>query len=348
MSNFKTESEDLDVFGNTDADAALLAISILLQGDGDETALSVLLTEIADDMELDGEWNDAATKAAIADWVFVQDLSQIRKNVEGWGLHKGTGIGNFEQVIENFISQEFGVDFCGDDNDGDEYKVENKLSAFNGRLCLCKDRMLYIWSENKYFNDDVEYGMMLDKRDRHAYRTVKIGGQTWMAENLNYEYKVKPIGSDQYETYGNYCNSDDNCWIYGRYYTWAAAMDYGYGNNNTPTYPVRGICPAGWHLPDSSEWNALYSAMGSDRFAMQAKGFANWPDATDAYGFSALPAGCYFEDRDCKLLGKVALFWSATESEYNADNWRLNASEASRDKYGADKRHGYSVRCVQD
>ena len=94
-SKFKMESEDLDVFGKTDADAALLAISILLQRDSSETELSVLLTDMADDLAEDGSWDNAAKKVEIADWAATMDssvstssskLALFRGNVSGWGL----------------------------------------------------------------------------------------------------------------------------------------------------------------------------------------------------------------------------------------------------------------------
>ena len=175
----------------------------------------------------------------------------------------------------------------------------------------------------------------------------------WMAakERILLEYmNVVYMGGSIYGTYTDPGNSE----AYGRHYTWAAAMDSagiysdnskGCGNDVTrcsPTYPVQGICPVGWHLPSGDEWRKLYSAMGSSPYAMQAKGVANWRDATDAYGFSAIPADGYgygnFYD-----VG----FWSATESSYDdAYFWRLDGSTArlsSNRKY-----YGYSVRCVKD
>ena len=101
------------MFGKTDADAALLAISILLQGEDDETALSVLLTEISGDMEKDGLWNEgeaAAVKAKIADWAMVADLGgflvKIGDNVTNWGLGEAP---NFEKFIRNYWMRENGV-----------------------------------------------------------------------------------------------------------------------------------------------------------------------------------------------------------------------------------------------
>ena len=95
-----------------------------------------------------------------------------------------------------------------------------------------------------------------------TYKTIQIGSQTWMAENLNYEYKVE--GS----TYGNFCYklSADSCGKYGRLYTWAAAMDTattGCGRGaacSASSGRVQGVCPNGWHLPDSAEWEALFGS----------------------------------------------------------------------------------------
>ena len=356
-------SEDLNVFGSSDADAALLAISVLLQGDDDETDLSVLLTEIADDMESDGQWNDSATRAQVADRAFALNLPQIRKNVESWGLNKGGEIGNFEPIIENFIAHGFGVDVCGEGDDGKTRKVNNKLSSFYGKTYHCLNGMFVIRSENDFFCDNpdickgVNYGDVLDMRDRHVYKTVKIGNQVWLAENLNYEYKIKPYGRDQYERYGNFCDID-SCKSHGRFYTWAAAMDSaaiftdagrgcGYDFKCVTIGTVRGVCPEGWHLPDEKEWKVLDSVMGGDPLAMQAKGFMDWSRAKDTYGFSALPAG-WFENGEFPLEDGVAYWWkSESNSEAYACSWEL--SEDSSHGNGCQvKNRGHSVRCVQD
>lgn len=113
---------------------------------------------------------------------------------------------------------------------------------------------------------------MTDSRDGRTYKTVKIGTQTWMAENLNYT-------SDSI----SWCYNDsvEYCAKYGRLYTWAAAMDSagtwttngkGCGHDSeacSPTYPVHGICPEGWHLPSEGEWKRLLTAVGGSSTAGQ-------------------------------------------------------------------------------
>ena len=117
----ESSAEDLDVFGKTDADAALLAISIMLQGDGSETDLSVLLTEIANDMETDGKWDGPGSdsvKAALADAAMSNDeqgkLVKYRSNVSDWAL--STTVPDFEKHIRRFASIENGLGLCGSDS----------------------------------------------------------------------------------------------------------------------------------------------------------------------------------------------------------------------------------------
>ena len=342
-----TDAEDMDVFGSSDADAALLAVSILLQGDSGTTDLSVLLTEISNDIAEYGEWKNDSAKAAFADWAFSKDLSVFRKNVEGWGLNNGKPVGEFEKLLENYIMATYGVERCGKEDNDKERTVKNKYSRKDGQIFVCLDGKLIAKRTHEHLNPEVEYGEMIDWRERKLYKTVTIDGQTWMAENLNFDYKVD--GS----IYGTYTNTD-NGETYGRYYTWAAAMDSagvysenskgcGYGKTCTVKNPARGICPEGWHIPTSEEWDALYSAIGSSPYAMQAKGY--WSDPRDTYGFSALPAGYYY-DGSFHDVGSSAYFWGASDVDSNnASRWFLEASNATFNYY---KNYGNSVRCVKD
>ncbi len=200
-----------------------------------------------------------------------------------------------------------------------------------------------------------EYGTLVDSRDGNIYKTVVIGTQTWMAENLNYSDSVF-YSSMQTR---NRCDYNlDSCAKYGRFYTWSVAMDSagifttngkncGYGKKCTPTNPVRGICPEGWHLPTDAEWTELYSTMGGSyktksHYSMQAKGFSQWPNATDAYGFSAFPSSGYKD---------AAVFWSATDDVgIGAWCWNLHLNGAGLSGYDGvgNKRNMHSIRCLKD
>ena len=142
---FVGSSEDWDVFGSTDADAALLAISILLQGDSNETALSVLLTEISDDIAADGLWNAAgadSVKTRIADWAMAADsagrYTKFRKNVEGWKLSKT--VPDFEKYMRHFWATTYGIGDCTKKREGEIVATENENSAVYGTTTrfICK------------------------------------------------------------------------------------------------------------------------------------------------------------------------------------------------------------------
>ena len=190
-----------------------------------------------------------------------------------------------------------------------------------------------------------------DLRDGQTYRTVTIGSQTWMAENLNYDYNKGTAKSYCYN------NEADSCAKYGRLYTWAAAVDSaavfsttgkgcGYGKTCSVSGTVRGVCPEGWHLPSRSEFATLMKTVGSSA-ATKLKSTYGWKsgNGTDDYGFSALPAGFYGGGFD--IVGSYADFWSATEySASGANLWGMSASNAY---LGNDfKSLGFSVRCLQD
>ena len=201
-----------------------------------------------------------------------------------------------------------------------------------------------------YGNESITYGKLVDARDGHVYRTVKVGGYIWMAENLNYaDEKESPNLVDN-----NWCYEGDSvsCSM-GRYYTWAAALDISsdYNYSVAPAETVknshRGICAKGWHIPNRDEWDALFSAHEGDWYAMQAKNFASWQHATDIYGFSVIPNG-YADDGYCEEYGSCAFFWSATErSSVLAYSWAVYSWDSWL-HYNYTKIHKASVRCVKD
>ena len=218
--------------------------------------------------------------------------------------------------------------------------------------------------------DNCEYETLADNRDGKTYKTVKIGSQWWMAQNLDYET----------ESSSCYNNADSNCTTYGRLYTWAAAMDSvgafgtkgkgcGFRTKCSPVPPVRGICPEGWHLPDQAEWETLFEAVGGKTTAAkELRSATGWNNAgEDRFAFSALPAGSReiekseSADGDPVYLpgefsgkGYVACFWSSTEtlteSEYTGTAYRIYW-ENKDDNVGIGNRIKslmMGVRCVKD
>ena len=228
------------------------------------------------------------------------------------------------------------------------------------------------WNVSKEirFNPEVKYGSMIDDRDGRVYRTVKIGEQVWMAENLNYSDSIKtPSLKGRSSCYDN---KDEYCEVAGRLYTWAAAIDsiawpalaeklaYCEGSLTTCEHPVeiQGVCPKGWHLPDTTEWLNLLVAVGGRGYNGSAKVYGaeflksrtGWSDSgtkdfDDALGFSMLPAGLwdsqelYLEFHQC---GFYAYFWTSSgfhlEVAAGSSAWIINGLKKSM----------MSVRCVKD
>ena len=186
---------------------------------------------------------------------------------------------------------------------------------------------------------------MTDSRDGKMYKTVVIGTQTWMAENLNYDVDESRC----------YDNDESNCNKYGRLYTW---------------YDAKAACPANWHLPSNDEWNALFTTVGGNSTAsIMLKSQSDWyslGNGLDFFGFSALPAG-YCTKSYCLSIGMSTSFWSSTEYDdevyivYDTgkkdSRWLFGAHNALL-QYNSDnvsllvdpnnQNDEYSVRCLKN
>lgn len=186
--------------------------------------------------------------------------------------------------------------------------------------------------------DDGTFSTFKDERDDVVYKTVRIGSQTWMAENL----KAVVIKGE------TTCldNSLTNCSEYGRFYSWKAAEN---------------ACPAGWHLPSKEEFVELYDFIKEHGYGyevgeslMDVAAWNNGERKSDLYGFTALPVGYYhdeiFSDR------KYAIFWSSTKvnstaSDDGLDSYYglyLNESYNDTNLDPFKENYGASVRCIKD
>ena len=191
----------------------------------------------------------------------------------------------------------------------------------------------------------VQRGSFSDQRDGKTYKTVKIGSQIWMAENLNYDAKDSKC----------YDNQPANCTNYGRLYDWATA---------------KSACPSGWHLPSKDEWQELEDFAGGDEVAeTYLKAKDGWGsdncNGTDSYGFSALPGGIGFssdgsfsgidDDYNRRRDNRSGYWWSTSEYEGQG---RIRGGQAAysynmgciiyRHLSFGFKSHLQSVRCLQD
>jgi uncharacterized protein (TIGR02145 family) len=208
------------------------------------------------------------------------------------------------------------------------------------------------------FNQSITYGSISDY-DGNVYRTVQIGQQTWMAENLKATHyqdgsvipNVNDLGTWISLTSGAYCfyeNDTINKDVFGVLYNWYAVADQ------------RKICPAGWHVSSDDEWTVLDDYLGGYHSAgmkMKEVSMSHWTSpnlgASNESGFTALPAGArrwYFQS-DFSDLGTYGVFWTSTE--YSSDNIKAwyrylfaNSINISGSFYL--KVTGFSVRCVKD
>lgn len=197
-------------------------------------------------------------------------------------------------------------------------------------------------------------GGVTDK-DGNTYKTVIIGSQEWMAENLkttkfNDDAAITLVSKNadwQSLTTSGYCwyKNDDATYkaTYGALYNWYAV------NSGK-------LCPTGWHIPTNAEWATLETTLGADSLVggrMKETGISHWMSpnakANNKGGFSALPAGSRNALGDFDFLGYSGRWWSATELS-SVGAWYRSVyytNGASQKGYGS-KAFGYSVRCIKD
>lgn len=219
--------------------------------------------------------------------------------------------------------------------------------------------------------------------DENTYRTVQIGNQCWMRENLRTTKYADgtniPQGDDsspsKIDAFWYYPeNQSHNKNIYGLLYNWKAVMGNSTSSNANPSR-VQGVCPNGWHVPSDTEWKQLETTIGMSQsdvdningrgdMAVRLCGFTGWfrsysdrscgnLDALwrNSSGFSALPAGDYDSgEKKCIEFGEFACFWSATEYNDGGAYCRFLRSTYDYIYRGQNysKFDGYSVRCVKD
>ncbi len=207
------------------------------------------------------------------------------------------------------------------------------------------------------FNPDLKYGVMSDQ-DGNSYKTITIGTQTWMAENLRTtKYRNgnpipnvtnnlawNPLTTGAYCTYENTTDQSEIA-TYGRLYNWFAVND----SSN--------LAPVGWHLATDAEWDTLTTFLeGIDVAGAQMKetGTSHWNspnlDATNLSGFSATPGGFrYFYDGKFKDKGNYGYYWSTSEFNSTDAFYRyLKFDDATCKRFYIYKTYGCSVRCVKD
>ena len=203
------------------------------------------------------------------------------------------------------------------------------------------------------------YGANVTDMDGNVYKTVVIGTQTWMAENLktskysdgtpipnvseNMEWSKLSTGAWSY-----YNNDLQKNTKHGKLYNWYAVSPSTNGNKN--------VCPTGWHVPSNTEWTSLTDYLGGAGVAggkLKDVGYTNWnspnKEATNSSLFTALPSGIRYPDGSYSYNGELCNWWS--NIEFNSGNTYyigVGSNLGSVDNYPNDKKYGFSIRCLKD
>ncbi len=197
-----------------------------------------------------------------------------------------------------------------------------------------------------------EIGSFTDNRDGKIYNWVKIGNQTWMAENLNYGSIINSsLNQQNNNIVEKFCLADNasNCNLYGGLYQWDEMMNY------STVEKSQGICPVGWHIPDKTDWQTLLDKTAADGFGNNTgevlKSLTGWDNngnGINLYGFSALPRGS--RGTDGGFMAGSSWFWSSTSYwNINIEWWQDNLSWYNLYDFNTDaKNGGSSIRCIKD
>lgn len=265
-------------------------------------------------------------------------------------------------------------------------QVKNGVMKYQQNRSLSGDLIVYNLAENVIANNTFEagkhytitlqvnrtgqlWGTFTDNRDGNLYKTVIIGHQIWMAENLRYLPSVQnysDITRACHYVYGyngtstTEAKATPNYSKYGVLYNWFAAMAGRVESIANPS-GVKGICPEGWHLPSEAEWLQLSNYLngsGDDGGVLKEEGTLHWESpntgATNEFGFTALPGGYRGDASSFTKIKTNGHWWSTTADNGNScaryfylSHGNANA-EIFYEKNTQNKGWGLSVRCVRD
>ena len=284
-----------------------------------------------------------------------------------------TDISEDIQMVKNYLGQiywpQLGFDNIGDMIPGQGYQVKMSVTRdFN-----------YSGYDNITIVNNCPYHMI--DYDHNVYNVVQVGTQCWMKENLNVTHYsdgtelVNGAGAgnitNDYTTkyYFNYGDNASSIERYGKLYTWNSMM------NGNPIVnsgnPVQGVCPTGWHVPSTTEWNELlgnadsqYESNSSEWLSnglcgsdaggnLKEDGFENWispnAGATNSTGFSALPAGYRMVTGTYLYTGESSLFWTVNATNiYYASYKKLSYYNSEVYNGSYNKGNALSVRCIMN
>lgn len=278
---------------------------------------------------------------------------------------EGNGLGDFTCILSNMNSgssyyvRAYATNITGTAY-GEQFPVTKLIANMEGDMFSCPNHPT------------------LTDFDGNTYRTVQIGEQCWMRENLRTKHyadgSIIISGDDSssdipyyYHVNSNYVND----FTYGLLYNWKAVMGNSASSSSNPSN-VQGICPNGWHVPSDAEWTQMTDYVSAQSqyvcgnvntsIGKSLAGTTGWkrsfgsctigdnPFDNNTTGFSALPAGTWKSVSGSQSYGELAWFWCSTIATEHPGVWlrRINNSNSIIHRVGVDynQSNAYSVRCV--
>jgi len=223
-------------------------------------------------------------------------------------------------------------------------------------LALSSDEVVIAHITNNSTSQNIlVFGSVTDI-ENNTYKTIQIGNQIWIAENLKTRYYANGDAISDGTSVGDISGATDpkywfsynddlnNVSTYGRLYTWYTLNDN------------RNVCPSGWHVPTNTEWSELVDHLGGEFVAggkLKENGTLHWlspnEGATNESGFTAIPGGTRGYGGFYGNIGYGGNWWSSTENTiYEGYSWGLSFNNERIYYGGSDKKVGFSCRCVKN
>jgi uncharacterized protein (TIGR02145 family) len=269
------------------------------------------------------------------------------KSVKYWIRGSSTNSSGFNALPAGYYAEydktfkEFGESavFWSSSGINGIYKTYRYLLADSTTIYTNESKKEYAYSCRCVKKEMIENdSFFTDRRDGQVYKTVRIGNELWMAENLRY-----------FETAGTEI-PDDKTGEYGMLYNWTSlmAIEKKYSKTEwTAKENHRGICPLGWHIPSEEEWSDLLATLNSDSENLTSvNGWEDAKNGNNSSGFNIYPSGYYAPSLGFNDFGTEAYFWTSENNSKEATNYII-----SNQRVGSSivkKNYRYSCRCVKD
>ena len=265
-----------------------------------------------------------------------------------------------EEIIEESSSSEETEESSSSEEDAEESSSSEEVVSssseftFTTKVKPCRNAEI----------DTCQYGILEDERDGQTYKTVVIGEQTWMAQNLNYDIEDNRRQSC-------YKDEPDFCLRFGKLYSWPGVMDYDKNRcqdaASCSLASNQGICPSGWHVPTRSEWDTLWNNVGftsenlekGDEYGRTAvrglisdTSYITWDRSgeSDFFGFSATRHGYKTDVGDYVWMDNiVAAYWTSSEVYSSVSKAYVAGTFLIQNVFNDYAKVGqFAVRCVKD